>query len=370
MVFRPLLFATIFATLSWALAVSAECQSANVSHSESAVFFSGEVTLEDGSAPPANVRVQQVCAGTPRESVWTDGQGRFSFKVDGGGANSTADATQGAPPPADLNKPFGNSSQLTMPVTSSLRDCELQAVLAGFRSDRVGMALKSTLDNANVGTIILHPLTRAGAITVSATTLEAPARARKAYDKGLLAMKTQKWDSAVSEFTSAVTAYPKFAAAWYELGLARQNRNEMTEAGVAWKEALKSDAKYVKPYQSLTALAYKQGSWTDLESYSTDWIQLDPDDFPTAYLFSAFAKAKQNKMAEAEKAARDGLRVDKERTVAKLNYVLGIILMQKHAFAESAQCFRSYLAQAPEASDAAMIRQQLPKLDEAAGQKP
>jgi uncharacterized protein HemY len=71
-------------------------------------------------------------------------------------------------------------------------------------------------------------------------------------------------------------------------------------------------------------------------------------------------------MAEAEQAARDGLRIDKEHTLPKLNYVLGILLMQKQAYAESAKYFRTYLELAPDSNEAAMIRQQLPKLDQAA----
>jgi len=341
----------------------------NVGPSESTVFFSGDVLLEDGSTPPSSVQVQQICAGAVRQTVSTDAQGRFTLKVDGGGTKNSADASQGSGPPADLNKPLGNSSVYSMPVTSSLRDCELQAVLAGFRSDRVGMAIKSTLDNANVGTILLHPLSRAAAATISATTLQAPPRSRKAYEKGMTAMKTQKWDAAVNEFNTALQSYPKFAAAWYELGMAHQSRNEMSDAEKSWKEALKADPKYVKPYQSLTALAYKQEQWADLATYSSQWIQLDPDDFPAAYLFNAFAKAKAQKMDEAEQAARQGLRIDKDHVVPKLNYVLGILLMQKRAYAESLQCFRAYLQEAPNSNEAAMIRQQLPKLEEAAGQK-
>jgi len=104
-----------------------------------------------------------------------------------------------------------------------------------------------------------------------------------------------------------------------------------------------------------------------LDHYATNWIQHHPDDFPAAYLFSAFAKAKRGNPDDAEKAARQGLRIDKDHNVPKLNYVLGILLMQKHSYAESAQCFRAYLEQAPNSSEAAVVRQQLPKLDEAAG---
>jgi Tfp pilus assembly protein PilF len=351
-------------------AQSASQTSNTAGPAQSTVFFSGEVLLEDGSAPPTTVIVQQICSGTARESVVTDAQGHFTLKVDGGGDKNTADASQGSGPPPDLNKPMGNSSIYSQPVTSSLRDCELQAVLAGYRSDRAGMAIKSTLDNVRVGTILLHPLTRAAAATISATTVEAPSRARKAYDKGMLAAKAQKWDAAVNEFTNATTVYPKFAAAWYELGLAHQNRNELPDADAAFKEALKSDPKYVKPYQSLTASSYKQEQWADLDNYSTQWIQLDPDDFPAAYLFSAFAKAKRGKVDEAEQAARQGIRIDKDHSVPKLNYVLGILLMQKKAYAESAQCFRAYLQQAPNSNEAVIVRDQLPKLEAAAAQKP
>jgi regulator of sirC expression with transglutaminase-like and TPR domain len=102
-----------------------------------------------------------------------------------------------------------------------------------------------------------------------------------------------------------------------------------------------------------------------LEDYSSRWLQLDPDDFPVAYLFNAFAKAKQNRMEEAERAARLGLSIDKEHAAPKLNYVLGIILMQKHDYAESAKFLRSYLDLVPDASDAIAIRQQLTQLEAA-----
>ncbi|MGO9010391.1 MAG: hypothetical protein ACLQPN_09835 [Bryobacteraceae bacterium] len=46
----------------------------------------------------------------------------------------------------------------------------------------------------------------------------------------------QKRQAAADEFTKAVKAYPKFAIAWYQLGLLRQKRND------AWKQA--SDRAY------------------------------------------------------------------------------------------------------------------------------
>jgi uncharacterized protein HemY len=77
-----------------------------------------------------------------------------------------------------------------------------------------------------------------------------------------------------------------------------------------------------------------------------------------------------NKPDEAEHAAREGLSVDRDRKIPRLSYVLGLILMQKHEYGESAKYLRSYLELAPNANDAAIVRQELGKLEEAAAKEP
>jgi tetratricopeptide (TPR) repeat protein len=336
---------------------------------ERVVFFTGNVMLDDGSPPPDAVRVERVCDGHSIFEAWTDEKGHFGFKVTPPGSDvASGDASApGEGGPSELNKAISaRSTQYSMPITQALRGCELRAVLAGYRSDSVSMALKSTMDDARVGTIVLHPLSRASSLTVSATTLQAPANARKAYQKGLEAMRVEKWDAAAAEFGKAVKAYPKFAIAWYQLGLARQSRNDAAGAVEAWKEAQQSDPRYVKPYENLTVAADHRSDWPESEKYSRLWIQLDPEDFPGAYLFSAVASARLNKPAEAERAAREGLRLDKDWKIPRISYVLGLILMDKKDYAGSAKCFRKYLELAPNANDAAIVRQQLPKLEELA----
>jgi tetratricopeptide (TPR) repeat protein len=330
-----------------------------------AVFFSGEVTLQDGSKPPDPVRIQRVCKGIARDEGWTDSKGRFSFKVIAGGSDpDTADSAQ-AGRTQDLSRPIGNSTYYSNPLTTALRDCEVQAVLVGFWSERVSIALKNTLDDTRIGRIILHPVSGGQALTVSATTLAAPPNATKAYEKGMSAIREQKWDAAQKELTKAVEAYPKFAIAWFELGMLRQGRSDLAGAAQAWKEALTSDPKYVKPYEVLAALAERQQNWVDSEKYSHDWIQLDPEDFPVAYLYNAIASARLNKAEQAEVSARKGLLLDKERKIPRLNYVLGLLLMQKHEFGESAKCLRTYLELAPNAKDAAIVREELAKIEAA-----
>src|SRR5579863_5520695 len=74
-------------------------------NTENAIYFSGEVGLEDGSKPPEAVLIQRVCKGVARDETWTDSKGRFSFKVStGGNDTSSADSAQ-ATPDKDLSRP-------------------------------------------------------------------------------------------------------------------------------------------------------------------------------------------------------------------------------------------------------------------------
>jgi tetratricopeptide (TPR) repeat protein len=336
--------------------------------SERVFLISGEVRLEDGTAPPDAVQINRVCNGRTTVAATTDTTGHFSFSVDAGGSTAAApDAGQSSAQAPDLNKAVNQTStQYTNPITTALRDCEIQAVLSGFRPESVRLAVHDTSDDGRLGTMILHPLSRSGALTISVTTAAAPGAAKKAYDKGMEAASKEKWDAAESELTKAVAIYPKFAIAWYQLGQVHQKRNNLADAIKAWDEARKQDPKYVKPYESLSAIADQNQDWAAAERYSREWLALDPDDFAAAYLINAIANARLNRVDAAELAARNGLRIDKDRRVPRLSYVLGLILIQKQQYAESAKYLRAYLELAPNARDAAVVREQVARIEQQA----
>ena len=230
---------------------------------ETVVFVSGNVRLEDGSPPPDAVTINRVCNGRMTLAAYTDSRGHFGFSVDNGKSDvSTADAGQ---PPAnsrDLSQALNTSStQYTNPITSALRNCEVQAVLSGFRTENVRLTMRDTADDGRLGTLILHPLSRSSALIVSTTTASAPPAATKAYDKALEALAKEKWDVAETELTKAVKIYPKYAIAWNQLGQVRLKRNKIPEAIEAWTEARQQDPKYIRPYENLATLADLQGDF-------------------------------------------------------------------------------------------------------------
>jgi superkiller protein 3 len=279
------------------------------------------------------------------------------------------DAAEAAGRPVDPDKPQGFS--FTNPITAELEDCELEVDLPGYRADRVSLKVAS-VGASNLGTMVLHPISKVGSLTVSATTLQAPPSARKAYDKGVELIHAKKWDAAAAEFAKAVKAFPKFATAWYQLGEARLGHGDIAGAAGAWRESAKADPKFVKPWERLTVFADQKQDWDDSAKSSDAWLQLDPDDFPGAWLYNAIAKARLGRLDEAEHSARQGLKVDKEQKIPRLSYVLGLILLEKRAYVESADCFRTYLKLAPAARDADAVRQQLAEFEKlaAANQAP
>src|SRR5439155_954014 len=90
--------------------------------------------------------------------------------------------------------------------------------------------------------------------TISAVSLAAPKEAKKAYEKGMDALKKNKLADAQNNFEKAVELYPKYAVAWYELGRLRASEDKFDIARGSFDEAIKADPKYVLPYLQLSML--------------------------------------------------------------------------------------------------------------------
>ena len=327
---------------------------------EQVTYFSGKVTLPDGGPPPDLVRLTRVCAGLSRDEGWTDAKGHFWFKVskvDSG--TESGDASEPAGQPQSKDKPLGYA--YSNPITTALANCELRVLLEGYQAEAVSLKVAS-VGATNLGAIVLHPLAGISTLTVSSTTLQAPPKARGAYEKGLEAMRERKWDFAEAELNKAVKIYPGFAVAWYQLGKVRLGRGDPGGAAAAWRESTERDPRFVKPWEDLTRLADGRQDWTESERSSSAWLKLDAASFPAAWLYNAIARARLGRLDEAEASAREGLKVDKEQRVPRLSYVLALILLAKHKYTESAEWFRDYLKRAPDAREAEAIRQELTAL--------
>jgi tetratricopeptide (TPR) repeat protein len=331
------------------------------------IFLSGKVMFDDGSQPNTNIRIERVCGGSPRLETHTDGKGKFSFQV---GQNLLVDddAADGTPGPL-----FGRSGQPTGSGRSMnnsmnpLWNCELRAAYPGYRSDTVQLATRRTLDDPDVGTIILHHLTNVQGSTISLTSALAPKRAQKDYEKGLQSAQKGKFEDAEKYLEEATASYPKYAVALFTLGEVQKRQGQTENARKSFQSAIQADGKYVSPYDRLAVLSGQEGKWDDAASLSKKVIELNPVEFPSAFWCNAVANYNLNKPTEAEKSAKELIKLDTGHKYPDAESLLGEILLSKGEYSEAATHLRTYLTLVPKAKNAEQIKQMLLKIDETNG---
>ncbi|MEO8663132.1 MAG: tetratricopeptide repeat protein [Bryobacteraceae bacterium] len=332
------------------------------------IFLQGKVMLDDGNPPPEPILIERTCGGTARPEGYTDSKGRFSIEL-GRNSQMYADASTSSPSDMLSTGPNNNPGGGRMITERDLMACELRASLVGYRSDIVQLAGRRTLDNPEVGTIILHRLANVEGYTISATTQMAPKDAKKAYEKGLDQMKKNKLAEAKVSLEKAVEGYPKYAVAWNELGRIHEADNNMEEARKAYAAAIAADSRFVKPYVQLSGIAMREKKWQDAVDTTNTLIKLDPYDFPSAYYYNAIANLNLQNIDAAEKSARECVKLDAGHTIPKANHVLGVVLANKHDYAGAAASMKAYLALVPDGRDGEFVRKQLADVEQSLAAK-
>lgn len=326
------------------------------------IYVSGKVVLSDGAALPQPVKIERACGGTVRVEGYTDLKGRFNIDLSRNDelpdVSSHTDATSG---------PLGMPSR-GRDRSSSLINCDLHFSLPGFRQESLSLADSRYLDNPNVGTVILNRIANVEGLTVSATSALAPKDAKKAFEKGLEASNKKNLVEAQKDFEKAVAVYPRYAAAWYELGRLQEQANQFDEARKNYGQAVVADAKFIPPYERLAWIALRETKWQEMADDTNTILRLDPIDYPDAYYLSGVANLQLGNLDAAEKSAREAVERDKSHRNARAPYVLGLILAQKHDYAGAVPLLRAFLEQNPDVQDAPNVRQQLASIELAAEQ--
>ncbi len=322
------------------------------------IFFSGKVVTDDATPLTERATIQTICKGQKHAEAYTDSHGSFSFQFVG---QTSATVSNGAG--------IGDAdTSLTNPTSfrgtqRDWRDCQLQAALPGFTSDVLDLSTKiSALDNNDLGRIVLHRMTHVEGLTISATTAAAPNAARKAFEKGRDHQEKARWDEAQQLFEKAVQIYPRYAVAWFELGRVQVQKNDVAAAGHSFDQALAADPSYASPYRGLAELAFRAKQWQHVVDLTSKLLALNPVNFPDAWFFNAVGNYFLNDIPAAEHSAKQGIRVDEGHTIPKLEYVLGMILMEKHDYQGAAAHMQLYLRVAKTAVDVDEAQKQLAQI--------
>jgi tetratricopeptide (TPR) repeat protein len=330
------------------------------------IFLSGRVMLDDGTPPPNRVAIQRLCGTTPRIEGYTDSRGYFSIQLGANNTEALQDAsTSGFP---DFGDPGGANSRFGGGGISErqLMNCELRASLAGFQSQAISLANRRSLDNPDLGTILLHRIGASEGTTVSATTLAAPKDARKAYEKGLDLAKKNKLEEARTNLEKAVELYPRYAIAWNTLGKVQASQGQLDAARKSFDQSIQADSKYVLPYMEISQLQLRAREWQQLADTTDKATKLDPFNYPQAFFYNAVANYNLHHGEAAEESVRRAQKLDTRHEIPQLSHLLGVILADRQDFTAAAEQMRDYLKFAPQAQDAPTVRTQLEQIEKLA----
>lgn len=332
------------------------------------IFLQGRVVFEDGTPAPPNVVIERVCHGQPIPEAYTDSKGRFSFQV-GQNRNVIPDASisssverfPGSTTPRD---PFGFPTGPGGGISErDLMGCELRASLPGYRSSTVELTGRRMFDNPDVGTIVLYRLANVQGLTISFTSLKAPDKAKKAYQDGLKQFSNKKLANAQKQLEKAVTLYPEYAEAWHALGQVYEAQNQPDRAREAYEKAIACDPKFMRPYLQLALMDARAGNWEKVRETTDYVLKMNPYDFPDAYFFNSVAHLNLRNPVEAEKAAREAIKLKAERRYPQVEHVLGLALALQNNFAEAKLHLERYLQLAPNAGNIEIVKKQLEQIE-------
>jgi tetratricopeptide (TPR) repeat protein len=239
------------------------------------------------------------------------------------------------------------------PATADM--CSVTIRLKGFQP------VQATLRNH--GTIVLKHI---GGLhegsTVTATSLNAPEPAKKAFGKGVNAMDDGKLDAAQKNFEKAVEIYPQYAMAWSDLGEVLLRETKPGDARAAMEKAVAADPKYIKAYVQLAMLDLNEKKVEDAAAIAGQAVAMNPLEFPQLYFYNAVANFNLKHLDVAEFSARRATELDTAHEIPRAELLLGTILGAKGDRSGALDHLRKYLEIVPKALDAAQVQRAIDQL--------
>ena len=237
------------------------------------IYLAGRVALANGERPHEPVRIVVSCGGRAIPQAYTDSKGRFNFQPECRPLLALADASISG----YWRYPGIAQGLRTRNGIANLMGCVLYAELAGHWSTRVRLGHVRAPRPNDVGLIVLEPLRGSTGRSVSATTLVAPPKAKRAYWNGIKALrKTQSFGRAVKSFERAVEIHPEHAQAWAGLGEALAAQGDFDGAREAFEHSIKADPNLLQTYDAMMQVANQLRDWEQVDTLAAKYLELAP----------------------------------------------------------------------------------------------
>jgi len=322
------------------------------------VYVSGRVTLDDGTPVPNGVRVELLFNGQVKRQEYTRSDGSFTFDLSTPNRAALSDASMGGGDDDLFGGPMGAGMGTSRSMGRvDLSGFEVRASLPGYNSEIVMLQNRSSLDNPDIGTLVLRPLSQTKATTISLNSLKAPKDAQKSFESARKSLQKKKpdYEKALKELDKAVKTYPAYASAWQLMGECRQANKDVTGAREAFQKALSADEHFISPYLSLAALEIESSQWPQAEQITKQLLDLNPY-VVRGHFLHAIASFNMGNLDAAVESARTIQKSEEAKNYPLSHYILGFALANKGDLGSAVSEFEIFLKEQPNSQYAARVK--------------
>jgi len=325
--------------------VAAQAVGTNPSGSRTTVTthsIRGKLYTPAGGLPDQRIRVVlELSTGGVAAETFSDSVGNFEFR-------SLTQNTYRVTVPTD-NHTFDTSQETVEVYGNFSRTFTVQIYLREKNSDQ--------------------PLRPKGKVLSVADTQEVPKNAKKSYEKGVKLAREAKPQEAIIALQEALKTFPDYLHALNKLGEEYLHLERPTEAWAMFEKAIATNNKFALPYINIGILLVGQQRYAEAIEALETGNRLD-DSFPMAHLHLGVALMNRNS-TDYDRAEREMLRAleigGKTMAQGRL-YLFNLYTRQKNN-QKAAQQLEMFLKEAPNAPQAAAVRQRLEALKKTLAQQ-
>jgi Flp pilus assembly protein TadD len=287
--------------------------------------ITGNVVLPNGSFLNERARVKLQTDHGVKSDVFTDDQGRFQF-------NSLVPTVYTIIVEADRNRfEIATATVEVFPNAPVL----LTITLAEKKADGSKKA--------------------AGTVSAGELNAAVPPKAKKEFERATEASREGKTDEAIAHLKKAIELYPGFLMAHNDLGTQLLAKSRFDEAENEFRRAIELDPSAFNPRLNLGILLVEQHRFSEATEALKQAISLDGNS-PAARLYDGVALAGLNNLDAAVQELKAAHELG-GATYALALFHLGEVYLNKNDREQARKAFESYLREAPNAANAAEVRQ-------------
>jgi tetratricopeptide (TPR) repeat protein len=204
------------------------------------------------------------------------------------------------------------------------------------------------------------PVTTSTHGTVSVASLNIPDKARKEFEQGETALQKDDIAEAEKRLSKAVEVYPKFAAAYNDLGVIAMRGLDTASAEHDFQQAISADDSYAPAYVNLAKMRLDQKKPQDARVLLEKATAAQPLNVEALTLLATTAYALNDNDAVITSAQKVHLLPHQQYAI--VHYVAGLAYEKKQQFQQAAAEYQLFLKEAPASPSAAAVQARLNSL--------